>query len=163
MLSAPIQTSPNTAPMTSAGNDPLLPAAANVADAQSAEAVPEAATFGEQLGDALTLPEALAPELAGEDQPARDGQEQSEPNAEAWLLAMLDQQQLQLQARDTQIPSGTQVQVAGLVPVAPTLNTAATLPTLTPAPTAALANAAPTEKASNAAPLRVNLQPMASK
>lgn len=151
MLSAPIQASPNNPPVNGAGLDPRLPAAADLGDLHSVEAMPDTAAFGEQLGTALALPEPLAsetlapetsalqtsvpqtlipetltPELAGEGQPARAEQEQAEPNAEAWLLAMLDQQQLQLQARDTPTSAPTNpVAVKGLPamsPVAVTVN-----------------------------------------
>ena len=144
MLSAPIQTSPNPAPVTGAGSEPLLPVAADATAVQSMDAVPEAAPFDEQLSEVLTLPEAVeqepvATELANEDQPARDGQEQSEPNAEAWLLAMLDQQQLQLQARDTQTSAATNpIAVVGLpaAPITPAVPAVAINTTAAPAATA---------------------------
>lgn len=57
--------------------------------------------FSEQLSDVLI--NADQSEITGE-QPVAQIQE-SQPRAEEWLLTMLDQQQLQLQARDTLAPT----------------------------------------------------------
>lgn len=56
--------------------------------------------FAVQLNEALIDAEqpAAAPSL--QESESEVAQQQPEPNAEAWLLAMLDQQQVQLQARD---------------------------------------------------------------
>ncbi len=58
----------------------------------------------EQFGAEQSGGESSLPEIASEQsqqQSHQQDQQQQEPNAEEWLLAMLDQQQLQLQARDT--------------------------------------------------------------
>lgn len=58
--------------------------------------------FAGQLTDVLVSAE--LPEVAGEPAPEQQTQDQAEPNAEEWLLAMLSQQQVQLQARDIPAP-----------------------------------------------------------
>lgn len=94
--------------------------------AQSASAITQELTddvFAEQLSDALVGvsqadADISAPEIIGE-QAAASAPTQPEPSAEEWLLAMLDQQQLQLRARDTAI---------AVTPVTAGVMTAASLP-----------------------------------
>lgn len=73
--------------------------------------------FAGQLSEALTGAEQPGATQAFQESEREQTQQQQEPSAEAWLLAMLDQQQLQLQARDGLAPIGanTTVQFAANV------------------------------------------------
>ncbi|WP_052417424.1 flagellar hook-length control protein FliK [Cellvibrio mixtus] len=69
----------------------------------SAEQLDAEQPSAEQSGGEQSLPEMVGEQLQPTAQQIsqQQSQQQQEPNAEEWLLAMLDQQQLQLQARDT--------------------------------------------------------------
>lgn len=72
--------------------------------------------FAGQLSDVLTSTEQPLPEVASE-QTAPQSQEQLEPNAEEWLLAMLDQQLLQVQTRDTPVAPSVGITATAQVPI----------------------------------------------
>lgn len=74
----------------------------------SAEQLDAEQPGAEQSGGEQSLPEMVgeqlqptAQQISQQQISQQQSQQQQEPNAEEWLLAMLDQQQLQLQARDT--------------------------------------------------------------
>lgn len=73
--------------------------------------------------------------LQNPDQPGfeHQRQQQEQPDAEAWLQAMLDQQQLQLQARDSDLPAVSNVAVAVVTPMAVEVNPVAQAATTTAA------------------------------
>ncbi len=58
----------------------------------------------------------LNPDQSGVEQPGQP-QNQEQPNAEAWLQAMLDQQQLQLEARDSAASVTAETPVTAVAPV----------------------------------------------
>lgn len=112
MLPSPIQTNASISMGNSTANS-FAPAPAEPAMVDAAANVPspDASLFAEagselfsaQLNDAFVTVEQPLTEITHE-QSAVDVSEQP-PSAEEWLLAMLDQQQLQLHARDTLTPA----------------------------------------------------------
>lgn len=105
MLASSIQSSAGSQAGNSAATN-LSPAEAaadnTVAKASSTEqkkllAISGSELFAGQLSEVLTGAEQSS---AAQSHQESEQTQQQEPNAEAWLLAMLDQQQLQLQARD---------------------------------------------------------------
>lgn len=149
MLSTALQTSTNTT-RANTEEKSAAPAAASssatyvgVNDLQKKNVAAEQQVelFPGQLSDALVSAESaaelIAAELTATENPGeqvvaaptsdqsgfnQSDEQQQQPNAEAWLQAMLDQQQLQLQARDSDSAATLATPVAIVTPVVADVN-----------------------------------------